>query len=105
LALGRTDEAERVVSGRSWSDATTEARARGTVALAARDHRSAIHAFQQAFQRAGAAQDARDAARAMVRDGQAERAAAWISELAGRGVTVDDDAELQGALPPPTGTS
>ncbi len=38
--------------------------------------------------------------------GQAERAAAWISELAGRGVTVDDDAELQRAMSPAsTGTS
>ena len=62
-----------------------------------------VEVKQKALDRA--AQDARDAARAMVRDGQAERAAAWISELAGRGVTVDDDAELQGALPPPTGTS
>jgi hypothetical protein len=42
----------------------------------------------------------------MVRDGQPERAAAWISELAGRGVTVDDDAELQSALAPASsGTS
>jgi Zn-dependent protease len=102
LALGKVEEAGRVVSGRSWSDAAAEARARGTVALAARDHHSAIHAFQQAFQRAGAAQDVLDAARAMVRDGQAERAAAWLSELAGRGVAVDDDAELQSALAPTT---
>lgn len=106
LALGRTEDAGRVVSGRKWSDATAEARARGTVALAASDHRTAIHAFQQAFQGGGAAQDARDAARAMVRDGQTERAAAWISELAGRGVTMDDDAELQREVSPAsTGTS
>src|SRR5262249_10937492 len=99
LALGKAEEAGRVISGRSWTDATAEARAKGTVALAAGDHSAAIHAFQQAFQRAGAAQDARDAARALVRDGQADSAAAWISELAGRGISVDDDAELRRALP------
>ncbi len=94
LALGRAEGAGRVVSGRTWIDTTGEARARGRVALAAGDHRTAIHAFQQAFQHAGAEQDARDAARAMVRDGQSERAAAWISELVGRGITLDEDPEL-----------
>jgi len=98
LALGRSEDAGRIVSGRTWADAAAEARARGTVALAAKDHPSAIHAFEQAFRHAGAAQDAREAARAMVRAGQAERAAAWIAELAGRGITVDEDPELQPVL-------
>jgi tetratricopeptide (TPR) repeat protein len=98
LALGRSEDAGRIVSGRAWADAAAEARARGTVALAARDHPSAISAFEQAFRHAGAAQDAREAARAMVRDGQSDRAAAWIAELAGRGITVDEDPELRTVL-------
>jgi hypothetical protein len=98
LALGRSEDAGRIVAGRTWADTAAEARARGTVALAARDHPSAIHAFEQAFRHAGAAQDAREAARAMVRDGQSDRAAAWIAELAGRGITVDEDPELRTVL-------
>jgi len=34
----------------------------------------------------------------MVRDGQSERAAAWIAELAGRGVTLGEDPELEPVL-------
>jgi thioredoxin-like negative regulator of GroEL len=37
LALGRTDEAAQVVSGRSWTDAAARSRAEGAVALARGD--------------------------------------------------------------------
>ena len=57
-----------------------------------------IESFQRAFQQAGSAEDARQAARAMVRGGQRARAAAWLGELAGRGVTAEGDPELESVL-------
>lgn len=98
LAVGRSDEAARLVSGHPWTDAVPRARAEGAVALARSDHGSAIDSFQRAFQQAGSAEDARQAARAMVRGGQSARAAAWLGELAGRGVTAEGDPELERVL-------
>jgi hypothetical protein len=34
----------------------------------------------------------------VVRAGELERATAWLSELAGRGVTVEHDGELEAAI-------